>query len=104
MPARRRVGKEVAGARRDVDAILVDGNAEGVPRRRHAWEEGGVTNGWFVAGLVGEGRNDTWAEPDRSQESNRTYRRPPRRHPTVIRSSMEHFPQPADPHIHHLSS
>ncbi len=64
----RRVGKEVAGARRDVDQILVDRNAEGMPRGGHCGEDRDVAKGGAVGGLAGVDRADPGADGNRPQE------------------------------------
>ena len=62
--------------------VLVDGNTEGVPGRRHACEYRRIANRRMVGGLVSEGGSDTWAKPHRSQHKN----------------------QPESFHLHRLSS
>ena len=87
MPTCRWVGKEVASAGRDVYAALVYGNAERVPWRRHASENGRVANRRMVKGLVGEGGPDALAEPDRCKDRHRS-----------------DFCPPTSVHLHRLSS
>src|ERR1700704_1349903 len=69
MPACSRRSKEIAGTGRDVNPVLVDGDAEGVPRRRHGREDADVTNRWVGRFARNRGRK-RWCQRHRPQNSN----------------------------------
>src|SRR6266567_6225986 len=68
MSTRRRVGEEIPGARRDVDPVLVDGDAKRMAGCRHIGEDGRAVN---CSCLAGGGWAGAWAERERAQDHDR---------------------------------